>query len=185
MMINEKILFNESIFIAVDVDKFLFERLKQISQAGCHIVEINSTDVTLLRKIKTQFPDLRIGAGNIITTQQLEDVYQANVDFATSPGCLPAIAQTALIYSMNYLPGISTLSDAMQVIALGYQQARPYPATLSFCTLINKCFPMLRLYPAEIEWDEAEHYLTLPAVSAVSILNPEKSQLMNATEITN
>ena len=85
---------------------------------------------------------------------------------------------------MNYLPGISTLSDAMQVIALGYQQARPYPATLSFCTLINKCFPMLRLYPAEIEWDEAEHYLTLTAVSAVSILNPEKSQLMNVTEIT-
>ena len=26
---------------------------------------------------------------------------------------------------------------------------------------------------AEVEWDEAEHYLSLPAVAAVSIINPE------------
>jgi 2-dehydro-3-deoxyphosphogluconate aldolase/(4S)-4-hydroxy-2-oxoglutarate aldolase len=36
---------------------------------------------------------------------------------------------------------------------------------------------MLRLYPAEVEWDEAEHYLTLPSVAAISIINPESKQL--------
>ena len=176
-MQNGTFLSNESIVITIDVDTFLFERLRQISQTGFQTIEINSADHTLLQKIITEFPQLRIGAGNITTTQQLENAYQANVHFATSPGFLPAIAQTAAIYSMNYLPGIATLSEAMQIMALGYQQARPYPSSLSFCTLINKCLPTLRLFPAEIEWDETEHYLSLPAVSTISVLNPDKKQL--------
>ena len=176
-MINELFISNESTIVTIDVDASLFERLKQIVQAGFKTVEINSTDISLLQKITKEFAELRIGAGNIISTQQLEDAYQAGVHFASSPGFLPAIAQTASIYSMNYLPGIATISEAMQIMALGYQQARPYPTTLSFCTLINKCLPTLRLFPAEIEWDEAEHYLSLPSVAAISILNPDKKQL--------
>lgn len=167
----------QSVIVTLDVDAFLFDRLKQVSLAGFSVAEINSSDQGLLKKILEQFPSLRIGAGNIINTQQLEDCYQAGAHFVTSPGFLPSIAQTASIYSMNYIPGIATLSEAMQVMALGYHQARPYPASLSFCALVNKCLPMLRLFPAEIEWDEAEHYLTLPSVAAVSIVNPESKQL--------
>ena len=54
---------------------------------------------------------------------------------------------------------------------------RPFPADLAFCTVLNKCLPDLRLFPAEIEWEEAEHFLNLPAVAAVSIHNPDKKQL--------
>lgn len=176
-MKNETFLANESIIITIDVDTFLFERLNQITQAGFQTVEINSTDPTLLQKIIKEFPQLHIGAGNIINTQELENAYQAGVHFATSPGFLPSIAQTASIYSMNYLPGIATISEAMQIMAIGYQQARPYPTTLSFCTLINKCLPKLRLFPAEIKWDETAHYLRLPAVTTISVLNPDIKQL--------
>ncbi|KTD48839.1 keto-hydroxyglutarate aldolase [Legionella rubrilucens] len=177
MIVTEKFFGNQSIIVTLDVDALLFDRLKQIAHAGFSIVEINTCDQNLLKKILEDFPGLRIGAGNVVSTQQLEDCYQAGVHFISSPGFLPAIAQTAAIYSVNYLPGIATISEAMQVIALGYHQARPYPATLSFCALLNKNLPMLRLFPAEIEWDEAEHYLNLPAVAAVSILNPESKQL--------
>src|SRR3990167_6703219 len=103
-MINEKFLSNESVFVTVDVDNYLSERLNQILQAGFHTVEINTTDPQLLQEVINAFPLLRIGAGNIITVEQLEQVYQAGVFFATSPGFLHAIAQTASIYSMHYLP---------------------------------------------------------------------------------
>lgn len=176
-MMTDKLFDNQSIIVTLDVDAFLFDRLKQVANAGFAVVEINSSEQEILKKVLNDFPSLRIGAGNIINTQQLEDSYQAGVHFASSPGFLPAIAQTAAIYSMNYLPGIATMSEAMQVMALGYHQARPYPANLAFCASLNKCLPMLRLFPAEIEWDEAEHYLNLPAVAAVSIINPESKQL--------
>lgn len=176
-MMNDKFFGNQSIIVTLDVDALLFDRLKQVVNAGFTVVEINCNEQGLLKKILQDFPALRVGAGNITNTQQLEDCYQAEVHFVSSPGFLPAIAQTAAIYSINYLPGIATISEAMQVMALGYHQARPYPANLQFCASLNKCLPMLRLFPAEVEWDEAEHYLSLPAVAAVSILNPENKQL--------
>ena len=176
-MMTDKLFGNQSIIVTLDVDALLFDRLKQIVHAGFSVVEINCSEQGLLKKIVQDFPGLRIGAGNITNTQQLEDCYLAGVHFASSPGFLPAIVQTAAIYSMNYLPGIATISEAMQVMALGCHQARPYPANLNVCASLNKCLPMLRLFPAEVEWDEAEHYLSLPAVAAVSIINPESKHL--------
>ncbi len=173
----DKLMGTQSVMITLDVDALLFEKIKQISDAGFTMVEINSTEPSILQKVLHDFPALRIGAGNIINTQQLQDSCNAGVHFATSPGFLPAIAQTAAIYSMHYLPGVATLSEAMHAISLGCQHVRPFPARLSFCTLLNKCLPLLRLFPAEVEWDEAEHFLNLPSVAAVSLLNPEMSVL--------
>ena len=182
----DKLIGTQSIIITLDVDAFLFDKLQKIAQAGFSVVEINSVDEPLLQKAISSFPELRIGAGNVVTTQQLETAYQAGAHFVTSPGLLLAIAQTAAIYSVNYIPGIATISEAMQAISIGCQHVRPFPANLAFCTLLNKYFPLLRLFPAEVEWDEVEHFLTLPAVSAVSIINPEYKQLRalkNASEL--
>lgn len=176
-MIIDKLLNNQSIIVSLDVDNLLFERLQQIIEAGFFQVEINSTEEKLLAQVIKQFPNTKIGAGGIINTEQLEQCYQAGVHFASSPGFLHAIAQTANIYSMNYLPGVATISEAMAAMSIGYKQVRVFPANLAFCTLLNKCLPELNLYPAEIEWDEAEHFLNLPAVSAVNIHNPDKKQL--------
>lgn len=185
-MLMDKLIGNQSIIITLDVDALLLEKLKQIAEYGFAVVEINCIDKTLLRKLVLDFPMLRIGAGNIINTQQLEDCHQAGVNFITSPGFLPGIVQTAAIYSINYLPGVATLSEAMQAIDLGCHNVRPFPANLAFCSLLNKCLPLLRLFPAEIEWEEAEHFLSLPSVAAVSIINPEVKQLQalrNESEI--
>lgn len=176
-MIIDKLLGNQSVIVSLDVDSFLFQRLEQITEAGFNLIEINSTDQKLLSQIITQSPNIKIGAGGIINTEQLEQCYQAGVHFASSPGFLPAIAHTANVYSMNYLPGVATISEAMAAMSLGYQQVRPFPANLAFCTVLNKCLPGLSLFPAEIEWEEAEHFLNLPAVAAVSIHNPDKKQL--------
>ena len=177
IMVIDKFLGNESIIVSLDVDNFLLQRLEQIIEAGFTLIEINSTEKKLLSQIMKQYPNIKIGAGGIIDTQQLENCYQAGVHFASSPGFLPAIAQTANVYSMNYWPGVATISEAMAAMSLGYQQVRPFPANLAFCTLLNKCLPNLNLFPAEIEWEEAEHFLNLPAVAAVSIHNPDKKQL--------
>ena len=173
----ETLLGNQTMIISLDVDDFIFNRLKYIETYGFSLVEINSTDAKILKEIIEAFPKLKIGAGNILNLEQLENCYKAGVTFAASPGFLPALAQTASIYSMHYLPGIATVSEAMQVMALGYRFARPLPASLSFCTLLNKYLPSLKLIPADLELDEIEHFLNLPAVAAVALHNPEKKCL--------
>lgn len=178
-MLTDKLFPFQSIIITLDVDTSLLERLTYIREAGFKVAEINTSDPHLLASLIDEFKDLKIGAGNIITLQELEYCYQAGVQFVSSPGFVTTFAQTAAIYSINYIPGIATPSEAMQVMALGLRQVRPYPADLKFCALLNKCFPDLQLFPAEVEYEEVEHYLTLPVVSAVSLLNPERKQLLS------
>lgn len=176
-MILDTLLGNQSIIISLDVDSLLFERLAQIADAGFSLVEINSTDTTLLKQAIAHYPSIKIGAAGITEVQQLENCYHAGVHFASSPGYLSSIAQTATVYSMNYLPGIATISEAMAAMSVGLTHIRPFPADLAFCTMLNKCLPKLKLFPAEIEWEEAEHFLNLPAVAAVGISNPNTKQL--------
>jgi 2-dehydro-3-deoxyphosphogluconate aldolase/(4S)-4-hydroxy-2-oxoglutarate aldolase len=176
--VKETFPFNQSIIVTLDVDTLLFERLQQIIQVGFSTVQINSTDSSLLKQLLQTFPNLRIGAGNIHTTQQLENVYQAGVHFAFSPGCSSAILQTAAVYNFALLAGVATITEAMKALELGYDQVRPYPSTVPFCTLLHKCLPGLHLFP-EVEYEEIEHYLSLPSVTAVSMLNPDAKAFAN------
>lgn len=159
----------QSLIISLDVDKTLPEQLNAINKSGYKRVEINSSSQDLLTEIIEQFPTLHIGAGLIRNTQELEHCYLAGVEFVTSPGFLPAIAQTANIYSINYIPGVSTLSEAMQAMALSCNKLRPYPSTIELCALINRCLPDAELYPAEVELEELEQYFSIPCVKAVSV----------------
>ena len=172
----DQIMGTQAMIIALDVDETLFDRLEHVLQCGFSVVEINGVNSTTLVQILATFPTLRVGAGNVISTQQLEDAYQAGAHFVTSPGFVQALAQTAQIYSVNYLPGVATLSEAMQAFSLGCHEIRPFPATVSFCRLLNKYLPLLRLFPAEIGWAEAEQFLKLSTVAGISILNPEIKQ---------
>lgn len=173
----DKLLGNQSVIISLDVDDYLYDKLDQVNRAGFNLVEINSADAVLLNNIMTKYPELKIGAGGIVEMEQLESSYQVGVHFASSPGFLSTLAQTAMIYSMNYLPSIATLSEAMTAVSIGYQQVRVYPAHFSFCASLNRWLPDLRIVPAEIEWAEAEHFLNLPAVAAFGIHNPDSQQL--------
>ncbi|TAL62574.1 MAG: multidrug DMT transporter permease [Legionella sp.] len=176
-MTIDKLLGNQSVIISLDVDKDLYDKLDQIAEAGFNVVEINATDTKTLSKVINQYPNLKIGAAGIIETQQLENCYQVGVHFASSPGFLTSIAQTAMIYTMNYLPGVATLSEAMAAASIGYQQVRPFPASLTFCAALNRWLPNLKIVPAEIAWEDAEHFLNLPAVAGFGIHNPDIKQL--------
>lgn len=169
----DQIFAKQPVIIALDIDALLFDKIERAAQAGYSVIEINGIDAFMLERVLTEFPELKIGVGNIISSQQLDDAHQAGAHFMTSPGFLPTLVQTAQIYSIDYLPGIATLSEAMQAVALNCHYVRPFPASLSMCTLLSKYLPLLRLIPAEIEFDEAEHYLNLSVVNAVSVLNPE------------
>lgn len=164
-----------SIVFSLDHCDNLFDKLKLISASAFRAVEINTGNMALLKEIKTQFPQLKIGAGGIVHTQALEDCYLVNLDFASSPGFLPALVQTANIYSMNYLASASTISEAMQIYALGCTKLRPFPADLEFCKALYRYLPDLQLFPAFVAWEKAGDFLDIPSVQAVSILNPDHS----------
>lgn len=167
----------QSIIFTFDIDAKLYDRLKKIDGSDFSIVEINTQDPNIITKIRHEFPNLRIGAGNIVDTNQLEICNKAGAHFITSPGFLSPIAQTANVYSINYIPGVMTPSEAMQALHAGCKTIRPFPASLALCKLLDKTMPFLRQFPAGVHKDELESYLSLPAVAGVCIANPSLQDL--------
>lgn len=163
--------------ISLDVDALLFNKLEELAAANFSMIEINSSEPALLKKAIQDFPRLQIGAGNITNSQQLEDCCSAGVSFVSSPGLLAPLAQTAEIYSVKYIPGIATLSEGMQAIALDKHNVKVYPANQDLCKALSKSLPLLRLFPAEVPLLEAKDYLRIPGVAAITIVNPELKDL--------
>ncbi len=182
MKINHLIDSND-VIISLDVDEMLYDKLQQLIATGFHVVEINGINSSLLTSVIHAYPRLKVGVGGILNTQQLEEAYLAGAHFATSPGFLPELVKTAEVYSINYMPGVATPSEAMHAFSLGCQHVRPYPATYAFCNLLNKMIPLLHLFPAEIEWQDALRFLNIPSVSGVSVLNPVIEQLSVSLEL--
>lgn len=168
---------SNSIMISLDVDALLFNKLEELAAANFSMIEINSSEPALLKKAINDFPRLQIGVGNVTNSQQLEDCCSAGVSFVTSPGLLAQLAQTAEMYSIKYIPGIATLSEGMQAIALDKHNVKVYPANQELCRALSKSLPLLRLFPAEIPINEARDYLRIPGVAAVTIVNPELEDL--------
>lgn len=176
---------NQILTISLDMDNAIFDRLKQVAEAGIKLVEINTCEPETLREIIQTFPQLRIGAGNITQVQQLEAVHQAGVQYATSPGLLPELIMTAQIYSIRLIPGVATLSEALQAWNLELAYVKPLPADISFCKLLHKHFPHLKQIPADIDWEQAEQYLTIPSVAAINMCNPERKHLRSSSALMN
>lgn len=179
---TDKTIDNNSIIISLNVDALLFDKLEEITKAGFSVVEINSSEPTLLKKIINDFPQLKIGVSNIINPQQLEDCCKASVHFATSPGFLATLVQTAEIYSIKYIPSITTISEGMQALAINCHNVKVFPSDLKLCEILSKNLPLLRLFPAEIKLEEAKKYLNLSAVAAVGIFDPDLKQLRKLNE---
>ena len=165
------------VMISLDVNQQLTTKLELINSSGIKSVEIICSDTQLLNELVVKYPQLNIGAGGIMSTTELENCYHAEVAFVTSPGFHAPILQTASIYSINYIPGVATISEAMSVYNLGLKNVRPCPADLTFCNLLNKYLPELSLYPVEIAKEDMEHYISLPSVAAVTVANPDEEQI--------
>lgn len=179
---TDNLLDNNSIIISLDVDALLLDKLDEISKAGFTMVEINSSDPIILEKAIKDFPNLQIGAGNIVNSQQLENCCKARVRFITSPGFLATLAQTAEIYSVKYIPGISTISEGMQALSIDCHNVKIYPANFELCKILNSTLPLLRIFPTGVAIKDAAKYLNIPAVAALIVTNPEISELKNLND---
>lgn len=174
----EQLIDQASLIITLDVDAAIFETLERLVSADFSVVELNQVKPEMLAKLLKSFPSLRIGVGNVLNTEQLEQAHANGAHFASSLGYMPALVQTATVYGFHYLPGVATFSEAMQAHALGCQHVRPFPATLAFCHHLNKYLPGLRLFPAELKCEqEAIDLLQLPSVAAASLINPDLDML--------
>jgi len=117
-------------------------------------------------------PGLLVGAGTIVTPEQVDRAVAAGARFLVSPGLSPAVVLRAAEHGVPVLPGVATPTEIIAALDLGIEVVKLFPAgqlggvrTLS---ALAAPFPGLRFVPTGgVTADLLADYLRVPAVLAV------------------
>lgn len=83
------------------------------------------------RVIKQSVPEMMLGFGTVITTQQVDAVVDVGADFAVAPGCNPRVIKAAQDKGLSFAPGIMTPTDIELAVELGCRVLKYFPAETS------------------------------------------------------
>lgn len=81
-----------------------------------------------IRRICAEVPEMLVGAGTVLTTQQLDRALDAGCKFIVSPGFNPDIVKYGLSKGALMLPGTATGGEMEQAMALGLEVVKFFPA---------------------------------------------------------
>ena len=78
--------------------------------------------------IKEAYPQMCVGAGTVLTKQQVDEAVASGSEFIVSPGLNPNIVTYVLEKGIPMLPGTCTPSDIERALELGLTQVKFFPA---------------------------------------------------------
>ncbi len=81
-----------------------------------------------IRIISEAFPDMLVGAGTVLTTEQVDSAIAAGARFIVSPGLNPRVVKYCLDRGITIIPGCSNPSDIEQAIEYGLEVVKFFPA---------------------------------------------------------
>ncbi|TFG58682.1 MAG: bifunctional 4-hydroxy-2-oxoglutarate aldolase/2-dehydro-3-deoxy-phosphogluconate aldolase [Spirochaetales bacterium] len=80
--------------------------------------------------IKKERPDMILGAGTVLTKENLKKAKDAGAMFGVAPGFNPDMVKAAADMGFPFIPGIATSSELEQAFALGCRVLKFFPAEL-------------------------------------------------------
>lgn len=81
-----------------------------------------------IRIMSEQFPEMLVGAGTVLTTEQVDRAVGAGAKFIVSPGLNPKVVSYCVEKGIPITPGCSNPSDVEAAIELGLDVVKFFPA---------------------------------------------------------
>lgn len=81
-----------------------------------------------IKNITETYPEMLVGAGTVLTTDQVDAAIAAGSKFLVSPGLNPKVTAYALSKGVPMLPGCSNPSDIEAALELGLSTVKFFPA---------------------------------------------------------
>ena len=158
----------EDVALAVDLAVAL-------QAGGVEVLEVTlRTDRALdaLAAIRQACPELLVGAGTLIHTDQFSEARGAGAQFAVSPGRTERLAAAAVGAGLPYLPGVMTPSEVLLALEYGYRSLKLFPAngnaSIKLLKTLKGPFTGIRFCPTGgVTADNLLNFLRLPNVTCV------------------
>ncbi|WP_326662766.1 bifunctional 4-hydroxy-2-oxoglutarate aldolase/2-dehydro-3-deoxy-phosphogluconate aldolase [Streptomyces sp. NBC_00385] len=125
-----------------------------------------------IRAIAAEVPDAVVGAGTVISAQNVSDTVAAGARFLVSPGWTDALLDAMKASGVPFLPGVSTTSEVVALLERGVTDMKFFPAEAAGGTAYLKALsaplPQARFCPTGgVSLTSAPSYLALPNVGCV------------------
>lgn len=200
-MIDEKIIrIKKSPIIAVvrniDENKVLYV-IEALMRGGINNIEITygshkNVSTHLIKEAKKMFrDDILIGAGTVLTIEQLNEAIDAGAEFIFSPVYNKKVVKETLENKLISIPGCFTPTEIYEAYLLGAQMIKVFPANIlgpSFIKDILAPMPFLNLIPTGgINKDNLTNYIKSGAIAVgmgSSLLNKQIIDEENYSKLT-
>lgn len=117
--------------IAVDDAKDALPLADALLEGGLPVAEITfRTDAAAetIATISAERPDMLVGAGTVLSPDQVDEAVKAGAKFSLSPGIDADVLKHAKAKDMPFAPGIMTPSDLQLALKLGCSMVKFFPA---------------------------------------------------------
>ena len=146
-----------------------------LSRGGLKVLEVTlRTPAALdsMRAIAETAPDIIVGAGTLLTPEDVHAAIAAGARFGVSPGFTDSLLDAARDAGLPMLPGVATPGEAMRALERGLDVLKFYPAGPSGGPSVLAAWaaplPQIRFCPTGgITAENAASYLAMPNVICV------------------
>ena len=144
-------------------------------EGGLTIAEVTlrtPSALQVIEEMKRACPELIVGAGTVLTGEDVKNSLSAGSDFLVSPGMSPRLLDALGDHKDITIPGVATASEAMTRYEEGFGMLKLFPAAIAGGVAALKALsgplPHLQFMPTGgVSADNAGEYLALPNVVAV------------------
>ena len=104
---------------------------KALVRGGLPVLEVTfrtEAAAAAIAAIRAEVPEAIVGAGTILTVEQLLAAKKAGASFCVAPGFDSAIVEEAKNALMPFCPGVATASELSQALTAGCPMVKFFPA---------------------------------------------------------
>lgn len=148
---------------------------RALLRGGIDVMEITFRTAAAqasIARVTAEVPEMKVGAGTVVTVQQARDAIAAGAKFLVSPGSDADIIREAAALNTPIVPGVVTPSEIMLGLKLGVKVFKFFPAEsyggLKTIKALSGPFPQIKFIPTGgINQENAGEYFKNPKIQAV------------------
>ncbi len=161
---------------------------KALLDGGLPVAEVTfRTDAAeeSIRQMAAAYPDLLVGAGTVLTTEQVDRAVAAGAKFIVSPGLNPKVVSYCQEIGIPVCPGVVTPGEIEKALELGLEVVKFFPAEpsggLPMIKAVGAAYTKLKFMPTGgISASNVTAYLECDKILACGGSWMVKGDLINA-----
>ncbi|WP_270886733.1 bifunctional 4-hydroxy-2-oxoglutarate aldolase/2-dehydro-3-deoxy-phosphogluconate aldolase [Pedococcus sp. 5OH_020] len=148
---------------------------RALLRGGIPVIELtlrSAAGLGAIEAVASQVEGMVVGAGTVLTPEQVRQVQDAGAQFIVTPGSPPRLVQAALDSGLPLLAGAGTLTEMLTLAEAGLEAMKFFPAEASggrqYLSAVAGPCPQLRFCPTGgITPQTAHDWLALPNVGCI------------------